>query len=226
LKKLASFIVLAFVINVFLPTQQASALNNPPTGRFAYFWGQPQDGTGAPAIAALNNYLVFTHGNESFRDSVKQAGYTGLAFQYLLAAEVDGPGPYADSTAKCDSTFQPWSNQIAMDAGSFCTFLHPNESYFLHNSNGQRLYILDGNHVRYQMNPAAAGWRNFFVTRALREFQGAPNYAARGFDGLFLDDVWVDLYSLNHQKTNSTGATRNTRATMRTGAPWPDSSAS
>ncbi len=206
MKKYVGLFIVALAVSVLALTGSASAVSIPPTGQFLYFYIPPQDGTGVSTQASLNNFFILTHGDESYHTSLHQAGYTGAIHQYVLAAEVDGPGPYANSSAACDSSYAAWHNQAAMDAGDFCAYVHPNESWFLHNSRGERLYNLQGSHVFYQMNPGAAGWRQFFAQRALRELQGATNYPARGFDGLFLDNLWVDTYSLKNQKENSTGA--------------------
>ncbi len=191
--------VIAFTL---LLTSNVAALTY-PTGQFTYFYKPPTDGTSASDVAALNRYIILTHGDESYRSSLKQAGYTGPVLQYLGAAEVDGPSP----SGACNTTFQPWHNQVAMEVGDFCSILNPNEGWFLHNASGQRLYEDNGGgHYTYHMNPAATGWQSLFVQRALRELQGDATHPAMGYDGLFLDNVCINLYSLIHMVVNSNGA--------------------
>ena len=60
--------------------------------------------------------------------------------------------------------------------------MNPNESWFLHNSSGQRL-TSPGDW--YYMNPASTGWRNYMVGKVGRYFSEFP-----GLDGIFLDETW------------------------------------
>ena len=74
-----SILLLLFALGAMalLSTGQAAALSTPTTGQFAYFYKPPADGTSPANVAALNKYVILTHNDESYRSSLRQAGYTG-----------------------------------------------------------------------------------------------------------------------------------------------------
>ncbi|HEY0602842.1 MAG TPA: hypothetical protein VGD58_08020, partial [Herpetosiphonaceae bacterium] len=126
-----------------------------PTGksvRQPMFWNKQND-TSVQTAAQRASFVALPRVERSYRDTMRANGFTGKAVQYFLSNEVHGPGPYANSSASCDSSLTPHVNQVAYLKGDFCTYLHPNESWFLHNGAGKRLYSWSGGRVMYHMNP-------------------------------------------------------------------------
>lgn len=179
-----------------------------PTGPafgLAWFHKPPGDDTSAKAIAEANRYIHLTGPSDiEFRDELRAAGYKGPIFTYVTAYAVEGPGPYRDASADCDQSYTPYDNNIAWERGDFCRYIHPNESWFLHNGAGERLvddYFGTGRYT-YVMNPADAGWRAFAQERLL--------YIKEhwGYDGLWLDNVDLDLGRATRESKNSDGRVR------------------
>jgi hypothetical protein len=97
------------------------------------------------------------------RDAVRDAGYSGVILQYMLAAEVSGPVDAVRADAPCNAQHRPWRNQAAFRVGEFCALIHPNDDWFLHNDRGERLYTNWPGHTGYfyHMNPASPGVARF-----------------------------------------------------------------
>lgn len=150
--------------------------------RLAYF-SKPASNVDTATVAASSRIVILPHKDESYRDALRAAGYAGQTLEYILAGEAQGPGPYADASAPCDTSFQPFGNNVAWQPGDFCANIHPHEDWFLHNSAGQRLYSTSARGVFYQMNVANPGWQQFAAQRM------AEMLGSFGFDGVFLDNV-------------------------------------
>ena len=184
-----------------LPTVDISQL--PPTTKLAYFH-TITDVSGSPEyLASQADFFILTFGDDPYRDQLRLAGYDGLILQYLNASQVNGPGPYRDSSELCDSSYSPLRNGIVRDIGAFCRELHPNESWFLHNGAGERLYTIIGETgVLYHMDPGNSEWRAFASIAIANEVVGPE---AHGYDGAFLDNVELSLTRLVEQADNSDG---------------------
>lgn len=178
----------------------------PLTVELAYFHIAPDTNEPAALLADRAQFVTLTHGDEPFREQLREAGYDGRILQFLVASEVNGPGPYSSASEPCDDAFVPLRNGIARGRGEFCREIHPNEDWFLHNGAGERLYhIIGDTGVWYHMNPASEGWRDY----ALRGIQtDAVGPAALGFDGVLLDNVELSLVKVHKQLTNSDGIVR------------------
>lgn len=195
-----------------VPTTPANASATPsiaplpssePTARLAYFHIAPTDGEPAGTLAENADFITLTSGDEGYRTQLRAAGYTGTILQFLVAAEINGPGPYRNSGDACDATFKPLRNGIVRTPGEFCRDIHPNEDWFLHNGAGERLYSVVGETgVWYHMNPASDGWRSFALRQMLRDVSGST---ALGYDGIFLDNVEVSPVRALTQMDNSDG---------------------
>ncbi len=184
------------------PTVDVAELT--PSTRLAYFHTISADGDSTEQVAQLADFVILTSGDEPHRDALRQAGYAGLILQYLNASQVNGPGPYVNNEANCESEFEPLRNGIARSAGDFCRDLHPNEDWFLHNGAGERLYSLTtGSGVWYHMDPGNPDWRAYASHAIAREIVGP---SALGFDGAFLDNVELSLTRLVEQAANADGA--------------------
>ena len=96
------------------------------SARLAYFHIEPVSGESPRVLADRAALITLTHGDEVYRDEVRAAGYDGLILQYVVAAEVNGPGPYRDASAACDATFEPLRNGIVRLAGNYG--FHPSQS--------------------------------------------------------------------------------------------------
>lgn len=171
--------------------------------RTAYFYKPPLAGAGARLLAARFDLILLTHGDEAYRRRLRARGYRGAVLQALGANEAEGPGPYANHFAACNASYVPYKRTIADRRGVFCRDLHPHESWFLHNRRGIRLYsrTLSANHIwrtTYAMNPASTGWRRFFARRLKSELQ-------LGYNGFFLDDLWLSRAGLRHQVADPGG---------------------
>jgi len=173
-----------------------------PGVRVAYFYKPPFDTT-AVVVAARSRLVILTHGDEDYRAKLRRAGYAGPLLQYIAANEAEGPGPYANTHAACDAAYRPYQRTVADRAGVFCRQIHPHESWFLHNRQGERLWSrqrsADGVwRTTYLMNPASPGWRAFLIAR-LRQ------YRRLGWDGFFLDNVDLSRAGLLRQPEDRGG---------------------
>lgn len=182
--------------------------------KLGYFYIPPKDGTSTGTLASKAGFITLTQGNESYRDALRADGYTGTVLQYIVASEVEGPGPYANSAAACDSRFDPLRNQVTDQVGDFCKYVHPNESWFLHNGAGKRLYSDAGDGVYYRMNPGSAGWRQFALGRMRTDL------SSLGYDGIFLDNVELSWTKSAYQLDNSDGVIKEYATDNAFGSAW------
>jgi hypothetical protein len=172
------------------------------------FYHPPTDGTTLQTMATQMGALVFTRGDEAYRDQMRSAGFSGPVTQYLLANEASGPPGLLRSSDQCPTPEIPYANNASGIALDFCTALHPDERNFLHNGRGERLYTTDSWQEQtgtktvgiYMMNPAASGWRAYLALRA-REQLNRP-----GYTGLFLDNIDLSMYRAQRQEITSDGA--------------------
>jgi hypothetical protein len=171
-----------------------------PSVQQAFFYNAPRAPLTVADVAARASWIVGHGSGTRYRDELRAAGYTGRVLRYVLANEVEGP-PTSISASPCDSRYDPLGNQAASNVGDFCRLIHPHEDWFLHNGKGERLYLTwHPDRRTYAMNSANAGWRAF----ALERMQDAR----RGYDGLFLDNIELDVYKLQRQYRNSDGVVR------------------
>lgn len=176
--------------------------------RQGLFYDSPSDGTSTSTSAQRAQLVIFTRGKIGYVRDLRRAGFRGKAVQYLMANEVHGPGPYSSSSSWCDSSFSPSNNQVAYNTGDFCKYIHPNESWFLHNGQGKRLYGKRSSGVMYHMNPNSSGWREFHRQRIMRDLVGDDKQSKIGFDGIYLDNVALRRYKLQKQLANSDGTVK------------------
>jgi hypothetical protein len=198
--------VLAIAASI-VPNGATTQAAGEKTVRQAVYVNYPKD-TAMTVVAAKAKYVILPRTEWRYRDSLRANGYTGKVTQYFLANEVHGPGPYSSSSSWCDSSHVPHINQVAYNKGDFCKYIHPNESWFLHNGAGKRLFSVSGGRIMYHMNPASSGWRAFALQRMVRDVFGDSVQAKMGFDGIFLDNVAPKTYKLRKQLDNSDGVVR------------------
>ncbi len=137
-------------------------------------------------LAEHIDWLMMRYGAEGLRDQVLALGYDNVLPQYLQLAQIYGPGPYKGSHDKCRNNYTPLQNNV-MWTDDFCQQVHPHEDWFLHDSQGERLYtkerIWDGSHAyQYFMNPGSPGFREFWVDQVRRQRDA-------GWQSFFLDNV-------------------------------------
>jgi hypothetical protein len=191
--------------NIYVPV--ASSPRSAPSTknvRQAVFVNYPKDTT-MEVVAAKASFVILPRTEWRYRDNLRANGYTGKVVQYFLANEVHGPGPYSSSSSWCDSSHVPHINQVAYNKGDFCKYIHPNESWFLHNGAGKRLFSENSGRIMYHMNPASSGWRSFALQRMVRDIFGDSVQAKMGFDGIFLDNLAGQTYKLRKQVDNADG---------------------
>lgn len=143
-------------------------------------------GIDARFLAEHVDWLMLRYGAEELRGEVRRLGYRGPIPQYMLLFQIVGPGPYDNADDRCKNDFTPLQNN-AMWTRDFCELVHPNEEWFLHNKDGERLFtrerLWDGSHAyQYYMNPGSEGFRAFWIEQ-LRRQQDA------GWESIFLDNV-------------------------------------
>lgn len=188
------------VIAAASPTSAAASVFG-----LAWFHKPPEAGTSAADIAANHRYIHLTGAADiPFRNRLRDAGYKGPIFTYTTISAVEGPGPYKDSSVQCDANYQGYDNQLAFDRGDFCKYIHPNESWFLHNGKGERIvddYFGSGR-ISYLMNPGDPDWRAFAWSR-LKHIK-----ADWAYDGIWLDNVDLDLSRSWREVTNSDGTVK------------------
>jgi hypothetical protein len=204
-------IITIAIISSFVIMDQSTSVvvrASTPSVKQGFFYTPPTDGTSAATMAAKASFVVLTDGGESYRDSLRAHGFDGPILQYFVSAEVEGPGPYANASAACDASYVPLRNQVTDRVGDFCTLVHPNESWFLHNGAGQRLYGYWGSRIYYHMNPASTGWRTFALQRMSADLLGSATQDRLGYSGIFLDNVELSLVKARTQLANSDGTVR------------------
>jgi hypothetical protein len=185
------------------PQPSPSAQPAAPLFSLAWFHKPPNDGSTPADLASEHRYIHLTGPSDArYRDRVWDAGYNGHIYTYVTAYAVEGPGPYRDASARCNADYQPFDNNLAWGRGDFCRYIHPNESWFLHNSDGERIYedYFDNGRYTYLMNPADPGWRDYSyerLERIKREW---------GYSGIWLDNVDLDLDRATRGGENSDGS--------------------
>ena len=191
-----------------VPPSPTPIVTPPPAGAvfgLAWFHKPPDDGSTAADIAAQHSYIHLTSkADMAFRDEVRAAGYKGPIYTYMDAIAVEGPGPYKNGSAACDSSYEPHDSSMTWNVGDFCADVHRHESWFLHNSKGDRIaydYFGHG-HVEYLMNPADPGFQAFAQAR-LKEIRDTW-----GYDGIWLDNLDLDRSRSLKESDNSDGTVR------------------
>lgn len=187
-----------------LPTalvRSASAASSTwkPRIAFQYYDG---DQPSSEVLATRVDWLMMRYGAEDRRQDVYARGYQGTVFQYILTYQIEGPGPLANKKQRCKNAYTPLRNN-AMWTQDFCQKVHPNESWFLHNGKGERLYSKatnwDGTAIySYYMNPASEGFRAFWVKQIKKQ-------NSAGWQAFFLDNVGVSYTYLENKPTNGDG---------------------
>jgi hypothetical protein len=177
-----------------------------PSVRLAYFHIAPTDGLAPESLAQQVDLVTLTRGDEAYRDNLRASGFDGPILQYVVASEVNGPGPYRNNQDACDASFKPRRNGLVVGVGEFCQDVHPHEDWFLHNGAGDRLYtVISTDNIWYHMNPGNAEWRSYAQQHIVADLSGPT---ALGYDGIFLDNVELSIEKVSQQLGNSDGTVR------------------
>ena len=97
--------------------------------------------------------------------------------EYFRSDGIQNPG---------SCTANPVNNQVAYKPGDFCSISTNHPDWFLLDQYGQRITVTSGGDY-YRMDPANAGWREFFAARVM---ESQNQY---GWSALFLDNVEAGL---------------------------------
>lgn len=220
-----------------LPLAVPAALSLEPkdpgsNARLVIVYQYPVDARNAQPVAdervpALFEKLVYARNQMRAKlPSYRSQGWRGQSLVYLnfsgIAARSNLHSQPGVPCTTADWQFQGYQNRPAMDRGDFCEIIsaihtgqaladypdiYPDESWFLHGTDGRRIVSLSGANsaagYEYRTNPAAPGWREYVARRALRELSGAPNHQAAVGDyppvqtGIFLDNIERTLHKFN-----------------------------
>jgi len=193
----------------FALTPEESFAAGGPSVRRSLIYNAPTDGTSIGTIVAEADQFVGGKQEAGYLARLRANGFKGQSLQYFLANEAVGPGPYANSAAGCQGGFAAaWHNNLTFEADDFCNNVHKNESWFLHNGKGQRIFGRNGNGIAYRMNPGNPEWQKFVVARILRHSAGQPSATNGVFDGIFLDNIAAQADELRKRTENSDGTVR------------------
>ncbi|HET6314401.1 MAG TPA: putative glycoside hydrolase [Chloroflexia bacterium] len=191
---------------IAIPTPEPTASPTPgPVFGLAWFHKPPEDGTTPEQMTQAHRYIHLTSlADIEYRDQLRDAGYDGPIYTYITANAVEGPGPYANSSEECEAGYEPFDNTLTWKTDDFCRYVHAHESWFLHNGEGERLvddYFGSGRWT-YLMNPADPGWQAFAQERlvVMRD--------EWGYDGVWLDNVDLDLARAKFDVENGDGRVR------------------
>jgi Hypothetical glycosyl hydrolase family 15 len=130
---------------------------------------------------------------------IRNAGWTKPILEYIDMPFAMGPSAAPGS---CPQGFAGWTSTWTSGVNEFCKLVHPNESWFLHNGAGQRIYRNMGTSKNFLMNPASPGWRAYVLAKIRR----AP--ILFHMDGFFLDDVWETAIRPRSREDTSDGTCR------------------
>jgi hypothetical protein len=189
------------VDDVSLQRAPGAASLPPPGVLRGSFTTNPTDETPVAAMARDMDLIVLTQGDETYRARLRAAGYSGQVLQYVISNQASGPSTGA---VACPTSFVAKSNTVADKPGDWCRLT---EDMFLHNGAGKRLYRADGGTYSFGMNPGSAAWRSLWVARMQEDA------AALGYDGLFLDNLDLEVSTSRYNNWDGTVREYPTHAT-------------
>jgi Hypothetical glycosyl hydrolase family 15 len=173
--------------------------------RLAWFYMRNADGKPVSTLVARHSVMILSGSDYEvgFLQQVRRTGWRKPILEYIGAPWAMGPA--SALTGHCAAGYQGYTTTWTSGKHEFCKQVHPNESWFLHNGPGRRIYRDYGEGTGsflYIMNPASPGWRSYVQAKVGRI---ATTYH---MDGLFLDDVWATANRPRSRETNSDGTCR------------------
>jgi Hypothetical glycosyl hydrolase family 15 len=180
----------------------AKARARGPVTRLAWFYMRNTDGTPVSTLVARHSVMILSGSDYEVRflQRVRRAGWRKPILEYIGAPWAMGPS--SALTGGCATRYAGYTTTWTSGVNEFCNRVHPNESWFLHNGAGRRIYRDYGGNFLYIMNPASPGWRSYVQGKVGRI---ATTYR---MNGLFLDDVWETANRPRSRETNSDGTCR------------------
>jgi hypothetical protein len=170
---LTILVVVGFAFGSFIPGRAESQTAIMPSGpiNIAHFFKPPN--MDAATAAKSFNMIILTNGDHDYRDQLAASGFSSTIPEYLRSDGIQDPG-------SCTAT--PVNNQVAYKPGDFCSISANHPDWFLLDKYGRRITVVSGGEY-YRMDPANAGWREFFAARVV---ESQDRY---GWSALFLDNV-------------------------------------
>ncbi len=170
------------------------------TTRLAWFYSRALDGT-TPFTIVQKHQVMILSGSDSevgYLSQIRSAGWTKPILEYV--DEALAMGPSSAMTGTCAAGYSGYTTSWTSTTDDFCNKVNPNESWFLHNGAGKRIFRdAGGGSYFYLMNAASAGWRAFVQAKT------ASLPATYHMDGVFLDDVWATAINARSREANSDG---------------------
>jgi Hypothetical glycosyl hydrolase family 15 len=191
------------VVLLLLAAPAALSKGSGPTTRLAWFYSRPTDGTTARTLVHRSQTMILSGSDYEvgFLKQIREAGWRKPILEYV--DEAFAMGPSSAMSRRCAAGYQGYTTTWTSGLNDFCNKVSPNESWFLHNGAGQRIYRdAGGGSYFYLMNPAAPGWRSYVQAKT------ASLPASYHMDGVFLDDVWATANRPRSRETNSDGTCR------------------
>ena len=164
---------------VLVPTIATGPLvANPTTVNLVWFTYIPKE-EDLRKVAENFNFYILIQGNEDQRDLMIDYGAKGPFIQYLEFESIQDPGSCAD---------EPEINQVTAFVGDFCMIDEEHPDWFLLDTKGERIRLVDKDNIWYVMDPSNDEWRAFYLER-IKLFQASdPNWS-----GVFLDNFPLSL---------------------------------
>ena len=176
-------------------------------------YGQASNITTGNQRATAYDSLIVGRGQEDKVRAAKSAGFKGPSLQYIVADALIGPAKLHSPDAQKRTCAQLGISDIQANKNNinmykdFCkihdsivtkqTLVDLNldgkgdvaatESWFLHDTNGNRIYRSSGGGTGYFPNPSNEGVKQIFKERILYELR--KNNTEYLFDGIYLDNV-------------------------------------
>jgi hypothetical protein len=180
----------------------SSAPQATATTRLAWFYSRALDGA-TPFTIVQRHQVMILSGSDyevGYLGQIKSAGWTKPILEYVDEAFAMGPSTALTASGSCPAGYAGFTTSWTSTPDDFCNKVNPNESWFLHNGAGKRIYRdAGGGSFFYLMNAGSAGWRSFVQAKT------ASLPGSYHMDGVFLDDVWATANNARNRETNSDG---------------------
>ena len=152
--------------------------SNPVTTQLVWFTYIPKE-EDLKKVAENFNFYILIQGNEDQRDQMINYGAKGPFIQYLEFESIQDPGSCGD---------EPEVNQVTAFIGDFCMIENEHPDWFLLDTYGERIRLVDKDNTWYVMDPGNEEWRAFYLER-IKLFQEND----RNWSGVFLDNLPITL---------------------------------
>lgn len=177
-----TFASIFFAVLALMP--QVTAAGSFPTSpiQLSWFYKPSTDGTTPSNLAKSFQNFILTRNDEAVRDQLRTAGADAPMLQYVRFDAI-----HDACNGVCPCTTQPYRNQVAWNAGDFCAIQSQHPDWILRDNNGKAISVMEGSQRYVWMDPASAGWRDYWLTRVKQSQE------TLGWDGVFLDNVQASI---------------------------------